>query len=451
MSVAAPQLSHTALSRTAARHLALTKLTRCKVCLLLALVLLACTPQSTAPTIVIEPVRALRIEAPSLLRAGTPLTILVYVTPATATNTVLLTAQGTFGFLPQGQQPVAGVARFSLKQLHTRFAGAVQVRASSGAIAVDTTVVITPGPAVDPILPQIGPRAIVAGGEQWTMVVATPRDALDNPVVSETPVTFRAQHPVAPTAAPATGVETIVVPTQHLIAWTRIHSRNDAGPLRIAVNAGFGHSPERVVIVTPGLPVPFQLLADKTHAPADGRQLVQISSSQIRDRFGNVLPDGTSTLLLATMTAQDQRALPAITIDGRIYTTIQAPSQPGVMQIQGWIAGVTSEPLTITFGAGPAVQPIEVVTKKIAEGMQVIAGPLVGDLGQFIPDGADVTFTITAPDGQVEEVIAPADYGYAQLLLRRGALVDGEYQITVTAGTGQGAIAFPVTVAAWSP
>jgi hypothetical protein len=151
------------------------------------------------------------------------------------------------------------------------------------------------------------------------------------------------------------------------------------------------------------------------------------------------------------MTAQDQRALPAITIDGRIYTTIQAPSQPGVMQIQGWIAGVTSEPLTITFGAGPAVQPIEVVTKKIAEGMQVIAGPLVGDLGQFIPDGADVTFTITAPDGQVEEVIAPADYGYAQFLLRRGALVDGEYQITVTAGTGQGAIAFPVTVAAWSP
>ena len=81
----------------------------------------------------------------------------------------------------------------------------------------------------------------------------------------------------------------------------------------------------------------------------------------------------------------------------------------------------------------------------------MIAGPLVGALGQFIPDGADVTFTITFPDGQIEEVIAPADYGYTQLLLRRGALVDGEYQITVTAGTGQGAIAFPVTVAAWSP
>jgi len=396
-------------------------------------------------------VHTLRIEAPALLQAGAPLTILVHVTPATATNAILLTAQGTFGFLPQEQRPVAGVARFSLQLVQSRFAGAVRLRASSAGITATAELVITPGPAVDPILPLVGPRTIVVGGEQWTQVVATPRDGLDNPVAEGSPVTFRTQHPVAPLEMPETGVETIVAPTQNLIAWTRIYSRDYAGPMRIAVNADFGHSPERVALVTPGLPQPFQLHADKVRTPADGRQLVRISSSQIRDRFGNVLLDGTSTLLLATMTTQDRRSLPATTIDGRIYTTIQAPSQPGVMQLQAWIAGVASEPLTLTFGAGPAVQPIGVVTKKIAEGMLVIAGPLVGDLGQFIPDGADVTFIITAPDGKLEEVIAPADYGYAQILLRRGALIDGEYQFSVTAGTGQGAITFPVTVAAWSP
>lgn len=437
---------------TVARRLTMTLFTRWQLCLALLFLLLACTAtQSTAPTVASEPLRALRIEAPALLPAGAPLQVLVHVTPTTATPPILLTAQGSFGFLPQEQRPVDGVARFAFMLVHTRFAGAVHLRASSEGIAAHSEVVITPGPAVDPILPLVGPRAIVAGGEQWTMVVATPRDALDNPVAEGSHVTVRAQHPVAPDAAPATGVETMSISTQNLIAWTRIHSRNQAGPLHIAVNSDFGHSPERVIIVTPSLPMPFQLLADKTSAPADGRQLVHISSSQIRDRFGNVLPDGTSTLLLATMTAQDRRTLPAMTIDGRIYTTIQAPSQPGVMQLQGWIAGVASEPLPLTFGAGPAVQPIGVVTKKIAEGMQVIAGPLVGDLGQFIPDGADVTFTITAPDGLLEEVIAPADYGYAQILLRRAALVDGDYQITVTAGTGQGAITFPVTAAAWSP
>lgn len=436
--------------QNAVRHLALTTLTRCKLCLLLLFILLACTTtKSTTPTAVSEPVRALQIEAPPLLQAGAPLTILVHVIPATATNAILLTAQGTFGFLPQEQQPVAGVARFPLMLVQTRFAGAVRLRASSDDVAASAELVITPGPAVDPILPLVGPRSIMAGGEQWTMVIATPRDGLANPVAEGSSVTFRVQHPVAPTATPAIGLETLVTRTQNLIAWTRIYSRNRAGSMRLAVNADFGHSPERVVLITPGLPLPFQLLADQASAPADGRQLVQISSSQIRDRFGNVLPDGTSVLLLTTMGEQDRRSLPASTIDGRLYTTIQAPSQPGTMRLQGWIAGIGSEPLTLTFTGGPAVQPIHLVTNKVAAGMQVIAGPLVGDLGQFVPDGADVTFTITAPNGQTETVIVPADYGYAQILLRRSALIDGEYQVAVTAGTGQGVITFLVAVAAW--
>lgn len=437
--------------QNSARHLTLPSLMRCQFCLLLLFVLLACTTtQSTAPAVISEAPRTLQIEAPPLLQAGAPLTILVHVTPVTATNAILLTAQGTFGFLPQAQRPVAGVARFSLMLVQTRFAGAVRLRASSVGVTATAELMITPGPAVDPILPLVGPRAIIAGGEQWTMVIATARDGLANPVAEGSLVTFRAQHPVAPTAAPAIGVETIVTRTQNLIAWTRIYSRNRAGPLRLAVNADFGHSPERVVLVTPGLPLPFQLLADKVTVPADGRQLVRISSSQILDRFGNVLPDGTSVLLLATLGEQDQRSLPATTVDGRLYTTIQAPSEPGTMRIQGWIAGISSEPLTLTFTPGPALQSIRLATKKVAAGLQVIAGPLVGDLGQFIPDGADVTFTITAPNGQTETVIAPADYGYAQLLLRKGALVDGEYQVTVTAGTGQGVITFSVAVAAWS-
>lgn len=432
------------------RRATLPILKRSQCYLMLLFVFLAGTAtQSTPPVVMSEPVRALRIEAPPLLQAGAPLTVLVHVTPPTATSAILLTMQGTFGFLPQEQRPVGGVARFPLMLVHTRFAGTVHLRASSAGVVTNAELELTPGPAVDPILPLVGPRAIVAGGEQWTMVVATPRDALDNPVAEQSVVTFQAQHPVARTETPTAGLETITTQTQHLLTWTRIYSHNYAGTLRIAVNADFGHSPERVVLITPGVPLPFQLLTDKVSAPADGRQLVQISSSQITDRFGNILPDGTSVLLLATMTDQDRRSLPAITIDGRIYTTIQAPSQPGTMRLQGWIAGVGSEPLTIVFTPGPAVQPIRVATQKTAAGIQVIAGPLLGELGQFIPDGTVVTFHINAPDGQAEVATAASDYGYAQILLRRGALVDGDYRVTVTAGTGQGAVTFPVAVTAW--
>jgi hypothetical protein len=235
--------------------------------------------------------------------------------------------------------------------------------------------------------------------------------------------------------------------TQHLLAWARIASGNYAGAMLIAATAGFAHSPERIVSETPGLPIPFQLTADKGSLPADGRQLVRLTSSQITDRFGNVLLDGVNVTVLADIPGQDRRTIPATTIDGRIYTTIQAPSQPGTMTVQAWLAGVASAPLPLVFTPGPAVEPILVVTQTVATGINLIAGPLVGSLGQFIPDGAAVTFTITAPDGTVQTVVAPADYGYARILLRQLTLLPGVYQVTVNAGTGQGTVTFGVPAA----
>ena len=424
--------------------------------LLLALLLLltACSVnRSTASPQPTVTVRALRIAVPTQITAGVPLTVTVQVIPATATSAVLLTAQGTFGFLPQQQQPVNGIARFSFSIVHTRFAGTVELRASADRAMSSAVLQIVPGPGVDPVLPLVGPRSMVTGGDHWTMAVTTPRDALDNPVAEQTLVTFRVQHPTAPDQPPATGLETLEAHTQHLLAWARIYSGNYAGAMLLAANADFGHSPERTVMETPGLPVSFHLLADKRRVPADGRQLVRLTSSQITDRFGNVLLDGVHVTVLADIPGQDRRSLPATTVDGRIYTTLQAPSQPGTMTVQAWIAGVASAPLPIEFTPGPAVQPILVVTQKAATGMTLIAGPLVGQLGQFVPDGTAVTFTITAPDGSTETVVAPADYGYARILLRQVTLPAGAYQVVVTSGTGQGTVTFlaPAPAATTAP
>lgn len=417
-----------------------------RLLLLLLVTLTACSLSRSTPQPSVA-VRLLRLAAPTQIRAGVPLTVAVYITPATATSAVLLTAQGSFGFFPQQQQPVDGVAHFTFPLVHTRFAGAVELRASADQVETRTALQIVPGPAADPILPLVGPRSIATGGDDWTMVVTTPRDALDNPVAEQTKVTFRVQHPPAPGEALATNLITMETYTQHLLAWARIASGNYAGAMLIAATAGFAHSPERTVSETPGLPIPFQLTADKGSLPADGRQLVRLTSSQITDRFGNVLLDGVNVTVLADIPGQDRRTIPATTIDGRIYTTIQAPSQPGTMTVQAWIAGVASAPLPLVFTPGPAVEPILVVTQTVATGINLIAGPLVGSLGQFIPDGAAVTFTITAPDGTVQTVVAPADYGYARILLRQLTLLPGVYQVTVNAGTGQGTVTFGVPAA----
>ena len=418
------------------------------VVLLLGL-LTSCRRTATTPATVDTPtplptvaVQALQIDAPAELAAGVPVTIVVESTPLTATGKILLTAQGSFGYLPQQAMLVSGRAVFALDPLHTRRAGLVQLIAHGGSVVAKQDLAMTPGLAADPLLPLIGPRSIVADGKHWTMAVIAPRDALDNPVADGTVVTVRAQHPILPGAEPATGLAIIRTRTQNLLAWARIDSRTRAGRMLISASAGTGHSPERSVMEVPGIPLPFTLTADRLTVPADGRQVVKIESDPITDRYGNQLFDGTHVTLLAATAAGEQRTLPAITIDGRVYATLQAPNQPGTMFVRAWIDGVSSALLQLEFTPGPAVQTINVVTKTTSEGIVITAGPLVGQLDQFIPDGADVTFTITAPDGTLRQVVAPADYGYAEILVRALTLQPGIYQVQVAAGTGTGTTSF---------
>ncbi|MCB0081037.1 MAG: hypothetical protein KDE47_08915, partial [Caldilineaceae bacterium] len=311
---------------------------------------------------------------------------------------------------------------------------------------------ILPGQAVDPVLPLVGPRSIVADGAHWTMAVTTPRDRWDNPVAEGTTLTLTAQHPVQPGTAPESGVETIETQTRNLLSWARIDSRTTAGRLLISAQAGDGHSPERTVLEVPGPPVPFTLYANPQSAPADGQSWIQIRSDQITDQFGNVLLDGTQATILAALPPDEIRTVPAITVDGRLYATLQAPTQPGSMFVRAWIGTASSQATQILFTPGPAVQTIPVSVTWQADTVSITAGPLVGERGQFVPDGTEVTFTLSAVDkltanrttATAHQTIVPVEYGYATLVVRTLTLTPGTYAITVAAGTGKGSGTFAV-------
>lgn len=390
------------------------------------------------------PVQALQITAPAQIAAGQPLTVVVESQPVTATGVILLTAQGSFGYLPQQAQLVAGQASFVLTPLHTQRAGQVHLLARHDTIAATAELAIVPGPPVDPLLPLVSPRSLVADGNHATMAVMAPRDEFDNPVADGTEVVVRVQHPILPGAEAATGLAIVRTRTQHLLAWASLSSRTRAGRMLIAATAGNSHSPERFVLAVPGPPLPFTIRADPLMAPADGRQIVQIGSGPIRDRYGNQLLAGTNVTLLAAMPNGEIRTMPATIIDGQLAGALQAPAQPGPLFVRAWIEGISSNVLQLDFTPGPAVQTIPVVTQLTAAGVVVRAGPLVGQLDQFIPDGTEVTFRVTAPDATVFTSVAPADYGYAELLLRALTLQPGRYQVAVAAGTGGGATTFTI-------
>lgn len=399
--------------------------------------LAACTP---TPELAVEPViHTFAIDAPSQVNAGDPISVTV---SADGEGPLFLLATGTFGSVPLTGTLTGVTATLGLDPIYSRHAGAVEFRARAGQAEARATTTILPGPPVDPILPLVGPRSIVADEEHWTMLVAVPTDRYGNPLADDFPVTVRAQHPAPDGGDSLADPETKETKIERLFAWARILSKTKAGRTFLSVNAGEASSPERDVLEVPGPPLPFRLYAEPETAVADGRQTVAISSEQIRDQYDNLLLDGTSVQLLAESSDGSRRMIPTVTQDGRIYASLQSPGAPGTLTVRAQIVDVLSQPLTLRFTPGPAVRPITVTVELTDDFLVIRGGPLLGPIGQFIPDGTPVGFTITDPDGMPSEWDAVAEFGYAQLALRRSELMPGEYRVQAAVGTGRGGNGF---------
>ncbi len=406
--------------------------------LLAALLLAGCGAASTAaaPDLLAG---ELALRAPAAIQASQALTVVAERADAPEGLAATLVAQGSYGARVYRSAFARGRASFTISGEDTRQAGALTLIASAGAARGQVEVAIRPGPPADPLTPLVGPRSVIADGEHQTMVLAVPFDSYGNPVADGTPVEFRILHPGGQ-------LETHTISTTHLLAWAWVTSSTSAGRAVVTASAEGAHGPDASYTEIPGWPAPFGLLAAADGVPADGRQLVTLRTEVIRDRFGNPMVDGTLVTLSVDTPDGATRLIPAYTIDGAAEAQLQAPDTPGDVVVRATLYGVESRPLTITFAPGPAVGSFPVgVQVNTREGVLTLtAGPLLGPLGQFVPDGTPVQFRLSAPDGGERLLEAKAERGCAVAELRLAGLPSGAYQAEVLVGSGRGTTAFQV-------
>lgn len=396
-------------------------------------------------------VTELSISVPAVVEAGRPLVVTVTLTTATDAPappvTVTLFAQGTFGDRVVAAQAQTDQVQFTLDPETTAYAGVVSFTARAGGREARAQSRIRPGAPADPIVTLVGPRSLTAAAEA-TMFTAIVRDAWRNPVADGTPVTVRRQPPSAPTlgesATPLSVTHTVA--TGHLLAWTRVPAGTQAGRMRLVATAGAAHSAERDVLVVPGQPVNFRVEITPAVLPADGRQRAELRTTTLADQFGNVLPDGTAVTFLVERDGVLVHTLPAQVIDGRAATVLQAPTTPHEFHVRATVGGaagsVPSPAAVIRFTLGPAIEPFAVLAHLTADAVALTAGPLVGDLGQFVADGTPVHFRATDRTGQIIEGIAPAEQGYARLELRLAEFASGPVRVAATVGRADGTVVF---------
>ncbi len=164
----------------------------------------------------------------------------------------------------------------------------------------------------------------------------------------------------------------------------------------------------------PGWPVAYAVEADPQSMTGDGRLLLTLRTGLIRDRFGNELPDGTIVTFVLEDPAGKRRWVPGYTVDGVAEVTIQAADEPVAYQVWATTYGVESLPATITFTAGPAVGtfPLAADLHTPSGDLTLTAGPVLGPLSQYVPDGTSVRFEVADSLGLVQTVSGITDAGY---------------------------------------
>ncbi|TFC17327.1 hypothetical protein [Cryobacterium glucosi] len=338
--------------------------------------------------------------------------------------TVQLVAIGSLGQLVLTAVSVDDTAEFRLPVALTRSAGSVTLVASSGGTVVRGATELTPGAAVGPIQAVVGARSIVADAADLSMVVTIPVDAWGNSIAEGSPVLVSRENPVGVRSSSGAVVS-------HLLAFQELVSGTLAGRGQVWVASGPVTGPSVSLDEVAGPPLPFSLEPVEpvlaANAGADGQTLVPIRTSVLRDRFGNVEPDGTQVTVEWTGPEGAGRTT-AATISGVAQLSLQAPGTPGAFQITGLCRGVHSaSALTLPFAA--TVGTVDLSARLVDAGVFVSIGPVNRFGGTFVPDGTTARVSVVDAIGEAGSASAGLVNGVLDILVATRPLVS---PVTVT-------------------
>ena len=350
---------------------------------------------------------ALDVESADSIKAGSPWRLAV--TSVDGVDLDLLTADvwGPWGIRRVEVDVDVDDGVLEIPADLTTVSGRLSVLLDAGGAKATVTVDVGAGRAVDGIVPLAGPRSIVADGSHWTMVTAIPVDRFGNPVTDGTPVRLHVRRPDG-------AIELIDTEAAHLLAGVRVYSGTLAGRSTIRVSVDGATGPEVEVLEVPGPPASIELLPAGQTLRADGRMLVNVSTASLNDRFDNTLLDGTA-VSVAMRGPNGAGQLTAVTIEGRAEFVVEAPRLPGKLELVAVVDGVSSAPLELDFVADVVDVPATARRVSDADRSSVLLeiGPVVTELGGFVPDGTAVTVigsevetAAEIRDGRAEIVVA---------------------------------------------
>lgn len=249
----------------------------------------------------------------------------------------------------------------------------------------------------------LGPRTILAGGKEYTMLVTIPTDAYDNPKKDQTNVIVKHQF--------LENITTNLLKTNFFITWYSIYSPSKSGKLLAASECEKIATKEIETEVYPNIPTNFSISYYRNHGFADGNHFTKFTTSQIKDVYGNIVSDGTLvSFIIKTKNDYILKSFGA-TINGIAVATILHPDHAEKYTVQGFVTGI-AESNSVSINYAPVISTFNYHFSKDNRTLKV--GPLKSFMNQLIPDGIKVAVKIYNKDNYINTVQEETTNGVAK-------------------------------------
>ena len=267
-----------------------------------------------------------------------------------------------------------------------------------------------------------GPRSIQAGDRDYSMLVVVPMDAMDNPLPDSTSVMLHKQF--------YEEIDSLEIFTDKLMAWRNIMAYRKTGNINVSSTVLGVNSIELTTNVFPSNATDFQISSFRNHDFADGNQIAEFTTSEIKDEWGNTISDGTLVSFYIENEAGTMLTTRGSSIEGVATAKIIHPDHPDTWKIKGYVTGLAeSNEIEISFRE--ALKDFEV---EFSNGNRTIKiGPLQSFMQQLIPDGAVVKLHIFHQNKLVEVKQETSNDGFVTFRLTKSFYPENSYSFKIEA------------------
>ncbi len=265
-----------------------------------------------------------------------------------------------------------------------------------------------------------GPRSIKAGGYDFSMLTILPADVYDNPLSDGTPIDIFQQM--------SNEKQEFQNQLTDGYTWIRLYSDDNAGRMLVSGIVNEIYSKELTSMIWASNSVDFTIDYSRVHKFADANQVITYTTSIIKDKYDNVVGDGTFVRFIVENQAGGRLQAIGTTIGGIATGKLLHPAAPDTWKATAFIYG-ESQSNTIEVSFESAIKDYNLSFSP--DNRTITVGPILSFMEQLVPDGIVIDLEIYKDKTLMGTQQTNSRLGKGVFNLEKGFYPPGDYDIKV--------------------